>query len=227
MSGPPLGAPAFGEDAPPWRLAHFTRATFAKLVVWGFRMRFIGAANLPAHGGYIIASNHVSLLDPVVLWAGAPRPIHIIAKQELFDTPVVGWAIPWFWAFPIHRGTADREAIRRASALLAHGELVGIFPEGTRKRAGEPGMEPGDGHAGVALIAAHGGVPVVPLGIFGTHRPASRGVRLPGLRRVVFSYGPPVYPEDFSGLGRKERHRAMTAEIMRRIAEQRDLAEKE
>jgi 1-acyl-sn-glycerol-3-phosphate acyltransferase len=227
MSAPALGTPAFGPDAAPWRLAHFTRATVAKLVVAACRMRFVGEDNLPASGGYILACNHVSLLDPVVLWAGSPRPIHIIAKQELFDMPVMGWVAPRFWALPVRRGTADREAIRRASALLTHGELVGIFPEGTRKREGVPGSEPGDARAGVALIAVHAGVPVVPVGIYGTQHVARTGLRLPRFRRVTFSYGAPVYPDDFSGLGRRERLDAMTAEIMRSIAEQRALAEKE
>jgi 1-acyl-sn-glycerol-3-phosphate acyltransferase len=94
-------------------------------------------------------------------------------------------------------------------------------------REGEPGREPGDARAGVALIAVHAGVPVVPVGIYGTQRVARTGLRLPRFRRVTFAYGAPVYPDDFGGLGRRERLDAMTTEIMRSIAQQRTVAEKE
>jgi 1-acyl-sn-glycerol-3-phosphate acyltransferase len=224
VSAPPLASPACGPDAPKWRLARFLRATIGKVLLAAYRTRFLGAENVPADGGFVLAGNHVSYLDPALLWCGAPRPTHFVAKQELFDTPVVGWLIARVWAFPIHRGTADREAIQRATDLLRRGEPVGIFPEGTRRAAGEAG-EAGEGHAGVAFIAMRAGVPVVPVGISGTEKALPRGARFPRFPRVSIKYGTPVQPEEFAEGGRRERTEAMTAEIMRRITEARVQAE--
>lgn len=225
MSAPALATPVSGEGSVPWRLAHVLRATLAKLILAMYRTRFIGLENVPADSGYIIAGNHVSYLDPVLLWCGVPRPTHFIARQDLFDAPGVAWLLPRVWAIPIKRASADREAIGRATALLKRGEPVGIFPEGTRQ-AGGAGAELGEAHMGVAFIAAHADAPVVPVGISGTERALPRGAWFPRFPRVTVSYGAPVYPEQFAELGRKERLEAMTAEIMRRIAEQRALAEK-
>jgi len=224
VSAPPLGSPASGPDAPPWRLARFLRATAGKLLLAAYRTRFEGAENVPAEGGFILAGNHVSYLDPALLWCGVPRETHFIAKQELFDMPVVGWGLPRVWAFPIHRGTADREAIQRATELLKLGEPVGIFPEGTRQAAGAS-ADVGEGHSGVAFIAMRAGVPVVPVGISGTEKALPRGAKIPRFPRVKVRYGPAVRPEDFTEGGRKERTEAMTAEIMRRIGAARRAAE--
>jgi 1-acyl-sn-glycerol-3-phosphate acyltransferase len=227
MSAPPFATPARGEGSAPWRLAFFLRATAAKIIVALYRTRVLGEENLPATGGYIIAGNHASYLDPVLLWCVSPQPVHFIAKQELFRAPFVGWLISRIWAFPIKRATADREAIGRATALLKHGEQVGIFPEGTRQHPGEAAEELGEAHSGVAFIAMRADAPVVPVGISGTERALPRGSWLPRFPRVTIHYGAPVLPEEFAELGRKERLEAMTAQIMNRIAEQRQLAGEE
>ncbi|MDR3687217.1 MAG: lysophospholipid acyltransferase family protein [Coriobacteriia bacterium] len=225
MSAPPLATPASGEGSVPWRLAHVLRATLAKVILVLYRTRFIGVENVPRDGGYVLAGNHVSYLDPVLLWCGVPKPTHFIARQDLFEAPVLRWLLPRVWTIPIKRATADREAIGRATALLKHGEPVGIFPEGTRQ-AGGVGAELGEAHSGVAFIATRADAPVVPVGISGTERALPRGAWFPRFPRVTISYGEPVRAEDFAELGRKERLDAMTAEIMRRIAEQRAVAEK-
>jgi 1-acyl-sn-glycerol-3-phosphate acyltransferase len=227
MSAPPLGAPAFGEDAPRWRLARVLRATAGRVALALFRTRFLGEQNVPSEGGYILAGNHVSYLDPALLWCGAPKPTHFIARDSLFGRPFVGWALPRLWSFPISRATADREAISRATTLLKRGEVVGIFPEGTRQDPNRPLDQTGEAHAGVAFMALRAGVPVVPVGIVGTERALPRGAKFPRLTKVTIGYGEPVRPEEFESLGRKERLEAMTAEIMRRIAEQRLRASKE
>ena len=225
MSAPALATPITGEGSAPWRLAHVLRVSLAKLILAAYRTRLLGLANVPADGGYVIAGNHVSYLDPVLLWCGVPRPTHFIARQDLFDAPGIGWLLPRVWAIPIKRASADREAIGRATSLLKHGEPVGIFPEGTRQASGA-GAELGEAHSGVAFIAGRAGAPVVPVGISGTERALPRGAWFPRFPRVTISFGEPVYPEQFAELGRKERLDAMTAQIMRRIAEQRALAEK-
>lgn len=228
MSAPSPGGRASGEGAAPWRLARFLRVTVAKLLTVLFRVRVLGAENLPTSEGYVLAGNHVSYLDPVLMWCVTPAPAHFIAKQELFDAPVVGWLITRVWAIPVQRASADREAIQRAAALLKAGEIVGIFPEGTRQSADGHGDEPlGEASQGVSFIAMRADAPVVPVGISGTERALPRGAKLPRFPRVTISYGPPVRPWDFTQGGRKQRMEAMTARIMAGIATQRTLAEKE
>ena len=225
MSAPPFGAPAVGEGAPRWLLAKFLRVTVAKLLMAVYRTRTIGIENLPTSGGYILAGNHVSYLDPALLWCVAPRPTHFIARDDLFRLPFVGWVISRVWAFPITRSSADREAIQRATDLLRGGEPVGIFPEGTRLRPGAGDENAlGEAHSGVSFIAMRADVPVVPVGISGTEKALPRGAKLPRFPRVTIRFGDPVRPSDFPEGGRKERTEAMTREIMRRIAVERDTA---
>jgi 1-acyl-sn-glycerol-3-phosphate acyltransferase len=203
-------------------------ATVGKLLLAAFRVRIFGEANVP-EGGAIIAGNHVSYLDPVLLWCASRRRIHFMARSSLFGMRFLGWALPRVWAFPVKRGEPDRAAITTASVLLGAGELVGIFPEGTRIRLSEasPGSELGEAHGGAAFIALRAGVPVVPVGIAGTDRAWPRGQRLPRFPRVTIHYYEPVDPQDFAQGGRKERVEGMTAEIMRRIVSARQAAQEE
>lgn len=195
--------------------ARIVRATVGRLVMALFRTRFIGVENVPP-GGAILAGNHVSYMDPILMWCGAPRPAHFMTKSELFKG-FVGWALHRFWAFPVQRGQADRQAITTATDVLKSGGLVGIFPEGTR-RAGEGDL--GEAQGGVAFIATRADVPVVPVAFVGTEDVMPRGARFPRFARVTIGYGRPLYPSDFSEGSRKERVEAMTSELMRRIAEE-------
>lgn len=208
------GKPVFGADAPSWSFARFVRGSVGRLALAAYRVRFVGVDNVP-EGGAVLAGNHVSYLDPILLWCGSPRPAHFMAKIELWNSAKwLGWALDQFWAFPVDRSGADREAIGVATRLLESGELVGMFPEGTRKR--EKTDDLGQAHGGVAYIALRAGVPVVPIGIVGTDAAWPPGKRFPRLVPVTVRYGAPVRPEEFEGT-RKERVAAMTAEIMRRI----------
>lgn len=209
-----------GHGAPAWRLARFLRVTVGRLLLAAYRTRFVGTRNVPDSGA-VLAGNHVSYLDPALLWCGAPRPVHFVAKAELWRVGWLGWCLDRFWAIPVERGSADRAMISKATEFLGHGELVGMFPEGTRGQSDSD--ELGNAHGGVAFIAMRAGVPIVPVGIAGTDKALPRGAKVPRFPRVVFSYGEPVHPDDFEG-GRKERIEAMTKELMRRIAVERDRA---
>ena len=146
-----------------------------------FRWKVIGAENIPAAGGVIIAANHVSLWDPPVLGAAIPRRIHFMAKEELFTNPVFSWLITKLGAFPVKRGIADRTAIRTALSLLENGSVLGLFPEGTRSKTGVLGApEPG-----LAMLAIKAGVPVVPAAIVGTNKLLRDGHIFPQFR-VIF-----------------------------------------
>lgn len=200
-------------DPSSFRFGRFVRSTAGRLLLALFRVRFLNADRVPASGA-ILAGNHVSYADPALLWCGSPRQCHFMAKSELWEIGWLGWGLDKFWAFPVRRGEADRQAIQVATELLRSGELVGIFPEGTRKHEGM-----GEGQQGAAFIASRAGVPIVPVGIVGTDRIKPRGTRLMRFPRVTMSYGEPVYAEMFEG-GRKEKIEAMTAEVMRRIADE-------
>jgi 1-acyl-sn-glycerol-3-phosphate acyltransferase len=191
--------------------ARLLRATVGKLLLAMFRVRRIGADNVP-DGPVLLAGNHVSYGDPVLLWCAAPRRVHFMAKSELWESGFLGWALDRVWAFPVRRGTADREALSIAGALLATGETVGVFPEGTRNREGTA-----EAQQGAAFIAMRAGVPIVPVGIAGTDRIKPKGTRFMRFPRVTISYGTPVRAEEFGEMGRKQRVEAMTAEVMARI----------
>lgn len=195
-------------------LAHTLRVTVGALISVAFRTKVVGRENLPATGGVVLAGNHISYADPVLLWIRSPRPVHFMAKSELWHVTLIGWFLDQVWAFPVNRGASDRTALAKAAEYLAEGEPVGIFPEGTRNRDGEA-----EAQGGAAFVALRAGVPIVPVGIAGTDRispKGSKGIRFP---KVVISIGEPIDPAAFEG-GRKERVEAITAAIMRRIGEE-------
>lgn len=214
------GKPAAGPDSPRWGLARFLRATLGKVLLAIYRTRIEGLENIPA-GGALLAGNHVSYLDPALLWCASPRPVHFVAKAELWQVGWLGWALDHLWALPVERGSADRAMISNATALLAGGELVGMFPEGTRGHSGSD--ELGEAHQGVSFIALRASVPVVPVGIAGTERALPRGAKVPRFPRVTIRFGAPLVPASFEG-GRKERMESLTADLMARIAHERDMA---
>ncbi len=208
-----MSAPAILDDPNSFRAARLVRATIGKMLLGAFRVTTVGEHNLPATGA-ILAGNHVSYADPTLLWSVVPRPCHFMAKSELYGKGFLGWALPRLWTFPIRRGQADREAISVATELLKRGELVGIFPEGTRKHDGM-----GQAQQGAAFIAMRAGVPIVPVGIHGTDRIKPKGQRFVRFPRITIRYGEPVSFTDFDeSVGdRKQRMEMFTAEVMRRI----------
>ncbi len=204
-----------------WLLARTAKATLGKVLLAAYRMRTVGKDRIPP-GGVILAGNHVSYLDPVLMWCGTPRPVHFMAKSELWSVPGLGWLLTRLWAFPVRRGEPDRSAIVAATDRLTRGDLVGIFPEGTRQREATDDL--GEANEGVAFLAMRAGVPVVPVGIAGTDKALPPGARIPRFPRVAIVYGPPIDPSSFSEGGRKERVQAMTGVIMESIVDARSRA---
>jgi glycerol-3-phosphate dehydrogenase (NAD(P)+) len=129
-----------------------------------FRLSRIGREHIPQDGPVILAANHRSFLDPFVIATMVRRPVYFVAKKELFHHPLQAWLLNALGAFPVDRGNADQDMIDTAKAILARGDCVVIFPEGTRVRPGPPGRA----KRGVGRLALESGAPVVPLAVIGT-----------------------------------------------------------
>jgi glycerol-3-phosphate dehydrogenase (NAD(P)+) len=138
------------------------------------RMSRIGREYIPRRGPAIIAANHRSFFDPFIIACMARRPMYYVAKRELFEIhPLISFLLTALGAFPVARGSGDLDTIATAKELLARGELVLIFPEGTRTRPGPLGQP----KRGVGRLALETGVPVIPVAIIGTES-IRRGWRL-------------------------------------------------
>lgn len=137
------------------------------IVRWALRLIFglevTGLENIPREGGAVVASNHTTWFDPVAVACALDRPVHFMAKAELFRNPLVARFLRKVYAFPVRRGAADRDAIRAAIQVAGEGNLLGIFPEGTRGQGGE--LLPLQ--SGAVFIAAKAGVPIVPVAVAG------------------------------------------------------------
>jgi glycerol-3-phosphate dehydrogenase (NAD(P)+) len=129
------------------------------------RMRRIGREHIPSTGPVILASNHRSFFDPFVIGTMTRRPVYYVAKKELFTySRLLSWVLNALGAFPVDRGHGDRDTIETAKAILGRGEIVLMFPEGTRTRPGSLGRP----KRGVGRLALETGAPVVPIAIIGT-----------------------------------------------------------
>jgi 1-acyl-sn-glycerol-3-phosphate acyltransferase len=180
-------------------------------------LKTVNEANVPKTGGVILAPNHVSHLDPPAACCALRRPVHCMAKEELFKNPLFGRLITALAAFPVRRGEGDTESIRTAMSLLEAGEIVLLFPEGTR----------GDGvtlqpiSRGVALLAKRTGAPVVPVGITGTHlvMPRDKDVKARKHPMVVACGKPFTYEEVATGANEKENREIFSRVLQERILE--------
>ncbi|GEK30736.1 1-acyl-sn-glycerol-3-phosphate acyltransferase [Kurthia zopfii] len=144
---------------------------FARSVVYGalkpfYRFDIIGKEHFPKEGGVLLCSNHIDALDPPVVGITAPRPVNFMAKEELFKLPILKGILPKVHAFPVKRGLSDRQALRTAVNLLKDGQVVGLFPEGTRNRTGQLGK----GFSGAGFFALRGNAVVVPCAIIGPYK---------------------------------------------------------
>lgn len=190
----------------------------AKLV---FRPTIEGAANVPRHGPVIVASNHLSFVDSVVIPIAAPRPVSFLAKAEYFQGTGVSGAVNRWWytaigSVPVERGShrAAQESLETALGVLRAGGAFGIYPEGTRSRDGRLYR----GRTGVAWLALTSGAPVVPVALEGTPDIQPVGARYPRIRHVTVRFGTPLHFTD-DGRPMAAQRRAATDQIMAAIHE--------
>jgi 1-acyl-sn-glycerol-3-phosphate acyltransferase len=176
-----------------------------------YRLTSSGVENLPREGGYVLAANHTSNLDPWPL--GIPlfphRFLRFMAKSELFWPPL-GWVVKSGGGFEVRRGTGDLEAIRTAERLVREGYVVVMFPEGTRRSKGMRKKHAVRAHTGAARIALAADAPLVPAAIAGVDR-------LLRLTRLRVAYGAPLDVEDLRGRPSAEAAQVATDRLMAQI----------
>jgi len=188
-------------------------------LVWRYQVQ--GQENLPQDGGFVLAAGHHSNFDPFPLGIALTKRhfVRFMAKSELFWWPL-GPILVRIGGFKVRRGEADREALATARRLAREGNVVAMFPEGTRRSKGLRKRREADVHDGAARIALGAGVPLVPAAIAGTDR-------LARLAQLKVSYGTPIPTDDLTGMPRREAARIATERLMERIYElEADLAGK-
>jgi 1-acyl-sn-glycerol-3-phosphate acyltransferase len=176
----------------------FARGLVKSILSPLYRIEVMGLEHFPKDGGVLLCTNHIDNLDPPVVGISAPRPVSFMAKEELFNVPLLGKLLPGIRAFPVKRGMSDREALRKGLQVLKQGDVLGLFPEGTRSKTGQIGK----GLAGAGFFALRSEAYVIPCAIIGPYKPFKK-------LKVVF--GPPIEMESI----REERLNAeKTTEII-------------
>jgi len=171
-----------------------------------FRRRVYGTQHLPGTEGFVLAANHVSVIDPWPLgYPFFPRQLRFMAKAELFR-PGLRWPLRSLGAFPVRRGRGDRDAVDAAARLVREGDVVLIFPEGTTLGKTDPTKLRDPFHRGAAKIALRAEAPLVPVAIQGTDR-------LSRLGRIRLAFAAPVELEDLRGLPPLEAARIATQRL--------------
>jgi 1-acyl-sn-glycerol-3-phosphate acyltransferase len=175
----------------------------------------VGAEHLPSSGPVIVAANHISFFDTIVLMLSVPRRTYFIGKAEYMSSWTTRRLFPALGLIPIERAAARQAmaALDVAVSALTEGHVLGIYPEGTRSRDGLLHR----GHTGVAQLAMMSGAPIVPVGLVGTDRIQPVGARVPRpFRRATIRFGPPIDPAAYGGSARRRRQQ-LTSDLMESI----------
>ncbi len=189
--------------------------------VW--RPTIEGVENVPATGGVLLASNHLSFVDSVVIPSVAPRDVVFLAKSEYFTGTGVRGTLQRAWfeglgMIPVDRddSRAAIESLGTALEVLREGKAFGVYPEGTRSRDGRLYR----GRTGVAQLALQSGAPIVPVGLIGTEQIQPVGSNRPRLAKVTVRFGEPLHVAGrYDGVAPGRARREITDELMRRIAD--------
>lgn len=180
---------------------------FAKIL---FRTKVVGRENMPTDGACFVCCNHLSNWDPVLLAAAVKRPLHYMAKKEIFGVPVLSGIVKALGAFPVDRDNADVTAIKIALTHLKHGNAIGIFPQGTRC-VGEP-PETLSVKSGVGMMVYKTRDDVIPVSIY------TKGYKVLPFRRIYVKIGKPIKFDEY-GIAEKglESYQKISDEIFDRV----------
>jgi 1-acyl-sn-glycerol-3-phosphate acyltransferase len=186
-----------------------------------WRVRVDGLENVPRDGGFVIASNHLSFIDSVVIPVVLPRRVAFLAKAEYFEGRGLRGLLSRLWfrglgAVPVRRGSHGEAmaSLQVALHVIRDGDGFGIYPEGTRSRDGRLYR----GRTGVSWLALASGAPVVPVGLVGTDRVQPVGARLPRIAPVQVRIGQPIRPDRYQDQPAGAARRSMTDDVMTAIA---------
>jgi 1-acyl-sn-glycerol-3-phosphate acyltransferase len=206
-----LAAPVHPPTAFERTLYWFIRGALVALSRLWFRLEIVGRDKIPANGPFILAPVHRSNIDFFLVAALTKTRMRYMGKDSLWKSALLGRFIDALGAFPVRRGSADREALRICMQVIENGEPLVMFPEGTR-REGDLVDEVFDGPA---YVAARSGVPLVPVGIGGSDHAMPKGAKFIKPRKIVLVVGDPIAPARSDGSGRVPRRavRELTAQL--------------
>jgi 1-acyl-sn-glycerol-3-phosphate acyltransferase len=175
------------------------------------RLKVVGMENIPPTGGAIIACNHISHLDPPSVGSAANRRLHFVAKEELFRVPFIGWYLTIIGIIPIKRGSGGHAALDKAVEAIEKGQVIAMFPEGTRSKTGYPNKP----HTGIIVLAARTGAPIIPARISGSFdcMPPGKFIPRPGPVEVIFGT-PVIWSGDDVDLNDRPQMQARAFELM-------------
>jgi len=186
-----------------------------------FRCKVRGATEIRAlDEGFILAGNHRSYLDPLfVMIAMRPRTVRFIGKEEFFKIKGIRRLASWAGVYPVKRGKGDVKAVKRSVAMLKRGEIVGIFPEGTRGRGKDVVDGQREAHEGIAVIASLAKARVVPLRLWNTEKISPEGSKRWHFPRIKLAFGEPMSLNDpaYAELDKNEKMQRFTQDIMTAI----------
>jgi 1-acyl-sn-glycerol-3-phosphate acyltransferase len=204
--------------------------SFRALFQLYFRWRVYNVERAPLEGPVILASNHASYLDPPLVGAGLRRHINYLAREDLFQVPVMGWVLRQWQVVPVDRDGGGAAGLRRILDRLLAGGAIILFPEGTRTRDGKLQTA----RSGIGLTVIKSSAPVVPVRVFGTFEAYGRHLRFPRPRRMTVKYGRPLSFEQLRAEAKvcskprlKEIYQQVANELMTAIAKLEPYADKD
>lgn len=196
-------------------LYHFARCIVRPMFDVLSHLESHGSEHVPRQGGVLLVSNHVSLLDTLIIGAATDRELHFMGANTFYRIPGFGWLLTKFNGFSIKRGTPDRQALREALSRLQTGKALLVFPEGTRSVDGRLG----EMKKGVSFMIHHSGVPVIPVFIKGAERFLPRGAKFIRPAKLSVTFGPPIDFTGIEGIAQKqELYQQMSEQIRQAIS---------